>query len=708
MLSGASGLGAGAGPREGRGQQLTLSGAQNLALTLYNCEGCTVNGVPLEHLLSAYNKERAHQGQQGGEESHQGEAKGAGDHPVPVPGGGRITKRRQSEILLDETTSMMMDNVGSLDDVATNIKQAVQETILTSGRSGLQNLHDAADELKRILVTADQRVASLSDRLSELLQLTDDEHSDDGSKGSGDAEKGGYHRRVRRGSSRSGSGSGVVQLARGRSFSSPSAQGLGEGGTHPHPQAGQGQGQLGPMRSKPNPLEQIFPKKIVEALSCDVGDDVAEHHPSVTVLMSDIVGFTAWCSEVSPTKVIECLSSYFQVIDDLAETFGVYKVETVGDGYQAITGAPVYSEDHAEVMSAFALKVIETLPTMRKIFDHADFDVRVGINSGPIVTGVIRADRIRWQLFGDTVNVASRMESTSVPGRIQISKSTRDLLLFRDSFTVEKRGLIDIKGKGQQETFFLTGTRTNEIFRSKSTRKSVNLLSEYISYADKAPAGDAGAAGKAGGDGQAAGGGSSGGGASPGAGLLAPAGAEGPAGNGAGSPALAEAGAAAERAGAAPGAAGPEKGAAGAVGAPGEAAEEAEEAVTTVLLVDDLLSILLQYTRVLQREGIKVVTARNGLEGLEHLRNGTKRFTCCFCDIHMPKMDGIDMVKAYREWEQQNLDALGGRRLPLFALTGNTDLDRNTKTYLAAGFDEVISKTNYKEVVLSYVQNCKD
>ena len=84
-------------------------------------------------------------------------------------------------------------------------------------------------------------------------------------------------------------------------------------------------------------------------------------------------------------------------------------METVGDGYQAICGAPLKRDDHAEVMSLFALKLIEALPMMRRIFNSEDFNVRVGINSGPIVTGVIRVDRIRWQLFGDTVNVASRM-----------------------------------------------------------------------------------------------------------------------------------------------------------------------------------------------------------------------------------------------------------------------------------------------------------
>ena len=398
-------------------------------------------------------------------------------------------------------------------------------------------------------------------------------------------------------------------------------------------------------------LEQIFPKKIIEALKCDVGDDVAEHHPSVSVLMADIVGFTAWCSEVSPRKVIECLSSYFQVLDDLAESFGVYKVETVGDGYQAICGAPTYREDHAEVMSLFALKIIQTLPMMRKIFDSDDFHVRVGINSGPIVTGVIRADRIRWQLFGDTVNVASRMESTSVPGKIQISKSTRELLLYGDNFEVEKRGFINVKGKGQQETYFLVKVKDDAFFESKMIRRDTTTLSEFIHEItrdnDSKQEVQEREGGQADKDAE-----------SPRTSVLAVR-----------------------------------------TSASNRSSVSEKESKPVVLLVDDLLSILLQYTRLLQREGMVVVTARNGLEGLEQLKKGS--FDCCFCDIHMPKMNGLQCVKLYREWEEQNCP---GERLPIYALTGQTEQKEHVDSYIANGFNEVISKTNYKEVLLNYVK----
>ena len=619
-------------------QRMELSGVKNLELNLVDCEGCSINGHPLADLLRLKEKEVALD-------------------PQESPGGTKVSRRRSSELL--DHTELILEDVGQLDDAATNISAAVQETIESSGQKGLSDLFTAAEELKNILVLADKRVARLGECLHKSFDRDDDDDVEDGGEsgmGKGANTKGfkvGEKRSPMKRGMREGSLGDII--TKDEVFHERSRANSG----------GSGSSLSVLTRSATNPLESIFPKKIVEALSCDVGDDVAEHRPSVTVLMSDIVGFTAWCSEVSPTKVIECLSAYFQVIDDLAETFGVYKVETVGDGYQAITGAPVYTEDHAEVMALFALKVIETLPTMRKIFNHPDFGVRVGINSGPIVTGVIRADRIRWQLFGDTVNVASRMESTSIPGRIQISKSTRDLLLFRDAFNVEKRGLIEIKGKGHQETFFLNSAREENLFRTKSSRKSFNLLSEFIDLNDHDLADhdnfDSCSTGEPG---------------SPNKHPLPP------------------------------GQDGAQGGTQGGPGTKGFSDEEEADPKPTVLLVDDLLSILLQYTRVLQREGIHVVTAKNGLEGLDQLKRG--KFTCCFCDIHMPKMDGIEMIKAWRKWEEENKRENGTKKkkkLSLFALTGNTDLDKNTAIYLASGFDEVISKTNYKKVLLSYVQN---
>ena len=153
-------------------------------------------------------------------------------------------------------------------------------------------------------------------------------------------------------------------------------------------------------------------------------------------------------------------------------------METIGDGYQAICGHDNNTPDHAERMAHFAMSTVELVPLMQRIFKNSDFNIRLGIHSGPIVTGVIRADRPRWQLFGDTVNVAARMESTDEPGRIQISKQTYDLLLmspnYNVTFTIERRGMMAIKGKGELPTYFLVNLAP-QVSISGSIRFSLSL-----------------------------------------------------------------------------------------------------------------------------------------------------------------------------------------------------------------------------------------
>eukprot|EP00217_Crustomastix_stigmatica_P015066 CAMPEP_0183789222 /NCGR_PEP_ID=MMETSP0803_2-20130417/292_1 /TAXON_ID=195967 /ORGANISM="Crustomastix stigmata, Strain CCMP3273" /LENGTH=633 /DNA_ID=CAMNT_0026033385 /DNA_START=266 /DNA_END=2167 /DNA_ORIENTATION=- len=424
----------------------------------------------------------------------------------------------------------------------------------------------------------------------------------------------------------------------------------------------------------------VFPEHILSALQCDVGDDIADFHTSVTVLMADIVGFTAWCSETSPKIVIESLSAYFQVLDDLAENLGVYKVETIGDGYQAICGAPLENSRHAENMAQFALKIIDTVPHMREIFRCGDFNVRVGINSGPIVTGVIRADRPRWQLFGDTVNFASRMESTSIPGRIQVSRQTYNLLLVNGEFKLERRGLLEIKGKGSQETFFLNSFSDSSSIVAASTSARKQLLSDAV--------GD----------------------------ILT--------GRGLSDVRKKEGALTTQRANNSMHSQQkfkstvPTSAAVVDVHTPWKEAEilpqqyhsegsslfqeDTPEKSVSVLLVDDMLSILLQYTRVLQKAGIPVTTARDGVEALATMKE--QEFTVVFCDITMPNMDGLECVRQFREWEATM--SVRKRRQIIYALTGNTDGD-SLQQYLSTGFDATISKTNSKNVLLSYVHNAQ-
>ena len=352
-----------------------------------------------------------------------------------------------------------------------------------------------------------------------------------------------------------------------------------------------------------NTLHSVFPPKVVEALKSEL-TDIAELHPTVSVLMSDIVGFTAWCADAPPTQVIECLSAYFQVIDDLAEQIGVYKVETIGDGYQAICGHNG-EEDHAEKMATFGLAIIDTIPEMRSIFNQEDFDVRVGVNSGPIVTGVIRADRPRWQLFGDTVNYASRMESTGEPGKVQISRSTYNLLNMTSKFDLERRGLIKVKGKGERETFWVG--RKNDVSSGTSKEKIANYKPLHVP-------------------------------------------------------------------------------------------QQNETGKPTALIVDDMLSIILQLSRTLKKAGVHVVTARNGQEALDILQKRT--FDVVLSDIHMPVMSGIEFVSKYRQWEKQNRPT---HHQKVYALTGTVREDESVETFLKAGFDSKMSKGIPKNELLSLV-----
>ena len=391
-------------------------------------------------------------------------------------------------------------------------------------------------------------------------------------------------------------------------------------------------------------LNAVYPPHVVEKMSSDLGD-IADHHPSVSVLMCDIVGFTDWCSHTPPNRVIECLSAYFQILDDLAEKCGIYKVETIGDGYQAICGHDNKTPDHAERVARFAMSIVELVPQMQRVFKNNAFNIRIGINSGPIVTGVIRADRPRWQLFGDTVNVASRMESTDEPGRVQISKQTYDLLLmspnYNKLFTIERRGMMHIKGKGEFETFFLVNLVSPQ---NKEIESDITSLVEHLGV-----------------DGFVR------------------------------SPSTAsesdDSGANAASAAATTTTNGRDSVVAG---------DRRKDKVPSVLLIDDMLSILLQLTRIMQKAKIKVTTARNGKDALDILCR--ESFDVVFCDIHMPGLTGIEVVKQFREWEKHN--RLYRQRM--FALTG--DIYKG-ESYLTAGFDGTVSKNSNKEQILAYVRS---
>jgi len=202
-------------------------------------------------------------------------------------------------------------------------------------------------------------------------------------------------------------------------------------------------------------LHAILPHAIAERLKA--GEEIiADEHAAVTVLFSDLCGFTEFADRAGPRQVVELLDEIFGCFDRLATTHGAEKIKTIGDAWMAVTGLSPPRPDHAQAMAALALDLVAAFHDLRLRRD-LPLDLRVGLHSGPVVAGVIGRGRFSYDLWGDTVNVASRMESRGVPGRIQLSAATRALI--EDDFVVEDRGAIEIKGKGTVVTGLLVGRR---------------------------------------------------------------------------------------------------------------------------------------------------------------------------------------------------------------------------------------------------------
>ena len=178
---------------------------------------------------------------------------------------------------------------------------------------------------------------------------------------------------------------------------------------------------------------------------------IAESYPATSIVFSDIVGFTTWARRTSPDRVVSMLDDLFTRLDDIAAQHGLEKIKTIGDSYMAVAGAPEPRDDHAVAAVAFARAMIDVVAEKHAESD-ADLEVRIGIASGPVVGGVIGRQRLLFDLWGDTVNLASRMESSGVPGRIQVSEATRDLLADHCDF---ERREVDVKGFGRLTTYLV-------------------------------------------------------------------------------------------------------------------------------------------------------------------------------------------------------------------------------------------------------------
>jgi adenylate cyclase len=204
-----------------------------------------------------------------------------------------------------------------------------------------------------------------------------------------------------------------------------------------------------------NLLLNILPRSIAEKLKAQT-QPIADQFESASILFADVVDFTPWSERLTPVEVVGYLDRLFSHFDALADRYGLEKIKTIGDCYMAAAGVPTPRPDHARALALMALDMVEAMHSSDDV-EHLGLELRVGINSGPVVAGVIGRKRFLYDLWGDAVNTASRMESHGTPGRIQLTRATYDLLA--DEFECEPRGTIAVKGKGELEAWYLVGPR---------------------------------------------------------------------------------------------------------------------------------------------------------------------------------------------------------------------------------------------------------
>ena len=200
-------------------------------------------------------------------------------------------------------------------------------------------------------------------------------------------------------------------------------------------------------------LLNILPRSIADKLKADTAT-IADQFAAASILFADVVDFTPLSDRLQPAEVVGILDHLFTHFDLLADRYGVEKIKTIGDCYMVAAGVPTPRADHARVMALMALDMRDAMRSQDAV-GHLGLEIRIGINSGPVVAGVIGRKRFLYDLWGDAVNTASRMESQGTPGQIQVTRATYELL--KDEFELEPRGTVPIKGKGDVETWYLVG-----------------------------------------------------------------------------------------------------------------------------------------------------------------------------------------------------------------------------------------------------------
>ncbi|HIK44008.1 MAG TPA: adenylate/guanylate cyclase domain-containing protein [Leptolyngbyaceae cyanobacterium M65_K2018_010] len=203
-------------------------------------------------------------------------------------------------------------------------------------------------------------------------------------------------------------------------------------------------------------LLNILPAPIADELM-QTKASIPQHFDEVTILFADIVGFTGLSRHLSPIQLVDLLNQVFSAFDDLADHWGLEKIKTIGDAYMVAAGLPTPRPDHAEAIAEMALAMQQVVTSFSGTTGEP-LKIRIGINTGVVVAGVIGTKKFIYDLWGDAVNVASRMESSSAPGMIQVTAATYERL--KDKYQLQQRGRIAVKGRGEMDTFWLQGPRS--------------------------------------------------------------------------------------------------------------------------------------------------------------------------------------------------------------------------------------------------------
>lgn len=203
-------------------------------------------------------------------------------------------------------------------------------------------------------------------------------------------------------------------------------------------------------------LLNVLPRAIANRLK-NGETTIADSFPDVTVVFVDVVGFTSLSMHISAEEVVRLLDEIFSAFDLLAERWGLEKIKTIGDAYMAVAGLPSPRSDHIAAAAEFCLDILKEVERFNRGY-HTSINLRIGVNSGPVTAGIIGRNKFIYDLWGDTVNTASRMESHGIPGHIQVSQAVYAAL--HHDFSFHDRGEIEVKGKGKMATYFLTGRKT--------------------------------------------------------------------------------------------------------------------------------------------------------------------------------------------------------------------------------------------------------